>query len=64
MRQLWIYLSFFSLLICHFCCIADLPVILEVKTKTITIHGRTKQVYEIKQPDGTWGYWGHTGKRF
>lgn len=40
------------------------PTILEVKNKIITVNGRSKMVYTVEQPNGTWGYEGTKGQYF
>lgn len=38
--------------------------ILVVKPQTITVNGKTAEIYTIQQPDGAWGYSGVTGQEF
>lgn len=58
------YLSLSLLIIGKFSFAATAPTILEVKDKTIEVEGKSKVVYTIEQPDGTWGYYGTKGQDF
>lgn len=58
------YLSLSLLLIGQISLAASAPTILEVKNKTIEVNGKSKVVYTIEQPDGTWGYYGIKGQNF
>ncbi len=62
MRHLPKYLSLSLLLLSQISWAA--PTILEVKDKTIEVDGKTKVVYTIEQPNGTWGYVGTKGQDF
>ena len=58
------YLSLSLLLIGQISFAASAPTILEIKNKTIEVNGKSKMVYTIEQPDGTWGYYGTKGQDF
>lgn len=58
------YLSLSLLLISQISFAVNAPTILEVKNKTINVDGKSKVVYTIEQPDGTWGYYGTKSQDF
>ncbi len=64
MRHSLKYLSLSLLLISQISFAASTPIILEIKDKTINVDGKSKVVYTIEQPDGTWGYYGTKGQDF
>ena len=41
-----------------------LPTVLEVKSQTIQVNGKSVQLGTIVQPDGTWGYYPQAGGDF
>jgi FtsP/CotA-like multicopper oxidase with cupredoxin domain len=65
MQQSFKYLSLLSVLGLFVTQISlAAPTILELKTTTVKVNGKTKQVYMIEQPNGTWGYYGTKGQYF
>ena len=58
------YVAFLFLLLSQFSFAASAPTILDVHNTIITVDGKSKIVYTITQPNGTWGYYGVKGQEF
>lgn len=64
MRHMFKYLGLATLFVSQISLATTTPTILELKTTTVKVDGKTQQVYTIQQPDGTWGYRGTEGQYF